>query len=226
MAGPDGVTGPYRLVWPAFWGRMKDGRVTPLLPEAVQEAAGEAVKRGRAAGEEGPGLSPGQVAAGLKALAAKEDADAGEAVYVSGGRLRRLAPDGSVALEDHEAARPYAWPLAHDVRPAKQSLGVTPNCADCHGSASPFFFGEVAAIGPAWDAARPVVPMYQFQGRDPVKLAAWALSYQGRPLFKIIGYAAAAVTAALLILYALYALGAVTRWFGAKAPGGRSEGRP
>jgi hypothetical protein len=195
------------------------------LPETVQEAAGEAVKRGRAAGEEGPGLSPGQVAAGLKALAAR-DADSGPAVYVSGGRLRRLAPDGSVAAEDHEAARPYAWPLAHDVRPAKQSLGVTPNCADCHGSASPFFFGEVAAIGPAWDAARPVVPMYQFQGRDPVKLAAWALSYQGRPLFKIIGYAAAAVTAALLVLYALHALGAVTRWFGAKAPGGRSEGRP
>ncbi len=33
-----GMLYPHRMTWPAFWGRLIDGELTPLNPEAVQEA--------------------------------------------------------------------------------------------------------------------------------------------------------------------------------------------
>jgi hypothetical protein len=232
----DGRIGPQRMVWPAFWGRMADGgKIAPLSAAAVTEAAGEAIRKARkvapgdspteAADRDAHGLTAEQIVAGLAAL--KALAEGNEAVYVAGGRLYRLAADGTLEVEEgHEAAAPCSWPIAHDVRPVSESLGVGKNCSDCHAIGSPFFFGEVAAEGPVSGAPPRTLRMYEFQGRDPVQLAAWALSYKGRPMFKIVGYAVAAVTALVLLLYALHALGALTRWFGAKAPGGQAEGPP
>ena len=53
-------------------------------------------------------------------------------MYVSGGKAYRLAEDGTAEAFDHEAARPYSWKLAHDVRPragpweSKAATNVTP----------------------------------------------------------------------------------------------------
>ena len=46
-------------------------------------------------------------------------------MYVTGGTLYRLN-DGSTLASDrnHPAAAAYTWPIAHNVRPAAQSLGV------------------------------------------------------------------------------------------------------
>ncbi len=38
MLRTDGVLYPHRTVWPAFWGEMKDVKIKPLNPEAVNEA--------------------------------------------------------------------------------------------------------------------------------------------------------------------------------------------
>ncbi|HUU93486.1 MAG TPA: hypothetical protein VM238_20025, partial [Phycisphaerae bacterium] len=62
--------------------------------------------------------------------------------------------------------------------------------------------------------------MYEFQGRDPLELKAWAMSYLFRPIFKVVGFATAGVIAAVLVLYVLLGLAALLRWAGTKAPPG------
>ena len=47
-----------------------------------------------------------------------------EAVYVAGGKLYSIN-NKVLVKDDHEAAEPYKWPIAHDVRPASQSLDLT-----------------------------------------------------------------------------------------------------
>ncbi len=219
-----GKTAPQRMVWPAFWGiEAEGGDVTPLLPEVVTLRAGDAIEQARReAGTKGSALTEAEIAAGLAALA--ESGGAGTPVYVSGGRLYRLSAEGGLATEDdHEAAHPYSWPIAHDVRPAARSLGVSSNCSDCHAAESPLFFGEVVAAGPAEVGEPRVLRMYELQGRDRTELEAWALSYKGRPLFKIVGYAAAGLIAAVVILYLFRALSALTRWLARTAPGARTK---
>jgi hypothetical protein len=57
------------------------------------------------------------------------------------------------------------WPIAHDVRPAAQSLGVR-NCEDCHSPDLPFFFGKVQVDSPIKGKAgyRVMKDIYEFAG--------------------------------------------------------------
>ncbi len=52
-------------------------------------------------------------------------------VYISGGKAYRLSADETAEEFTHSAAEPYAWKLAHDVRPARWSNG-TGGCYECH----------------------------------------------------------------------------------------------
>jgi len=76
----------------------------------------------------------------------------------------------------------YFWPLAHDVRPASQSLGIR-GCADCHSMEAPVYFGLIVAAG---QVPRPAGPqfMYQLRGEDGRLARAWALAFQQRQAFK------------------------------------------
>jgi hypothetical protein len=62
--------------------------------------------------------------------------------------------------------------------------------------------------------------MYEFQGLDATQLKAWSLSYQFRPMFKVVGFATAGVIGAVLLAYALLAVVALVRWAARKAPQG------
>jgi hypothetical protein len=65
--------------------------------------------------------------------------------------------------------------------------------------------------------------MYEFQGRDPLQLKAWAMSYLFRPMFKVVGFTTAGVIAAVLLLYVFVGLAALARWAARKAPQGPSR---
>lgn len=98
----------------------------------------------------------------------------------------------------------YRWPLAHDVRPAAQSLGAR-GCDDCHSSQGPVFFGRVSSAGEG--------RMHELHGCDPVLARVWALSFQARPAFKWFGF----VCAALVLLVILRELLASLPTHGAAA---------
>ena len=66
-------------------------------------------------------LTDAQIQPVLEALSA--DKSKGAAVFIAAGKIYRLE-GGKVKSEEHETAKPYAWALAHDVRPASQALGA------------------------------------------------------------------------------------------------------
>ena len=226
----DGIIGPRRMVWPAFWCRIeksdKDGapeKITPLGPDAAYDMAKdtfdkETESEGKDAGKEATGLTADRVLAVLAMLKEKDKAK-GEFGYVCAGKLYRPDADGALDAADHPAAKPAAWPIGHNVRPAAQSLGID-DCTDCHGFGAPVAFGEVEVPSPAEIGQGVTMAMYEFQGRDPLELNAWAMSYLFRPMFKVVGFGTAGVIAAILLLYVLLGLAALVRWAGKKAPPG------
>jgi len=209
----DGKIGPNKMMWPAFWGRSTDQTglsITPLLPAVVSKAAGALLAVDRSDKSKPPvyaTLDAETVAAVLEKLGD----EGGLPVYVVSGKVYRRGDGGKLVAYDAPPARPYAWPIAHDVRPAARSLG-SGGCTDCHSDKSAIFFGKVLAEGPAKVAEPTALAMYEFQGKDPTSLKLWALSYQGRPYFKILGYATAGIIGAVLLLYGFLGLAALTRW--------------
>ncbi len=109
-------------------------------------------------------------------------------------RNERDAIEPRRAVAVGTAGAPYTWPLAHDVRPAAQSLGVR-GCDDCHASDAPLFFGTVALP----DEVR---SMTAFHGYDATLAKVWGLGFVGRPIFKWFGIACAVLIAALLLRFA------------------------
>ena len=209
----DGRIGPHRVVWPAFWGRLAGGKITPLTPWAVTEAAGRPLRSRAGRSPDWKPLSQETIIAVLKALGG--DKDAGEAVYVAGGRLHRLASE-ALKAGDHPQAAPYTWPLAHDVRPAAQALGGGPDqagCRDCHTTDAAFFFGRVPADAPA-DVTPVAHEMTEFQELDSTEITAFNFTVVFRPYLKLTIFGTCAFVAAVLFWYGMRAVAAVARAFG------------
>ena len=217
----DGKIAPHKVLWPAYWCRVQGCLNAPMLqkiilPDVVQAAAKDALastdlKKWKL-------LTENQIKRILAALAQEKD-PAGDPVFVSGGQVHLLTTDGNlIGTRGWDA--PYAWPVAHDVRPKTQSLG-SGGCTDCHASDSAFYFGQVQADSTAEVGPPVTVAMYEFLGKDPTELRAWGTSYKLRPYFKIVAFAAAGVSAAVLLLYAFLGLAAALRRASGKAPRGR-----
>jgi hypothetical protein len=204
----NGKIAPHKLLWPAYWGTLKDQRVTPIDIEAVKEIVGQ-VFAGLELSASGdwPGSSEEHIA---KALNSLQKEVKGEAIYVAGGKVYSLDDSGKLGEQvGHLAARPYLWPIAHNVRPAAQSLGVR-YCTDCHATDAPFFFGDVTVDSPI-AAAREAKKMIEFQDISPSYAWAFAFSFVFRPFMKLVCLGSCAVLAIVLLLYALKALACVVK---------------
>ncbi|MHC4325830.1 MAG: hypothetical protein ACYSUX_16290, partial [Planctomycetota bacterium] len=103
----------------------------------------------------------------------------------------------------------YLWPIAHNVRPAAQALGVR-YCTDCHATDAPFFFGDVTVDTPV-ASARDSKKMIEFQNIDPLYTRAFASSFVFRPWMKMVLLDSCMLIALVLLLYALKALGCVIK---------------
>jgi len=125
--------------------------------------------------------------------------------YISGGRMFRLDESGNLAADEHPAAEPVVWPLAHRVRPAQQSLGIT-GCTDCHTEGSVFFFNSVRGDGPLKTQRMAVRPAHAFMELDKPYQKLFGLSFRIRPLFKVVLFVSVLVVGSLLLLMALVAL--------------------
>ena len=136
----------------------------------------------------------------------------GVPVYVANGQVYQFDKDAKDKLKvfAHKAAEPYAWPLAHDVRPARQSLGVT-GCTECHSKDAAISYGSVAPVGPATDDATPTKAMFELGGYDQKLLAQWEQSFQGRPIFKWVGFACIGAVVLILVLYFFVGLSGILK---------------
>ena len=206
----DGKIAPHKLVWPAFWGVLKDDSVTPIELGTVTKVIGDVLSKEKFPfSGDWPELTADHIVKGLTALSSGSSAE-GKAVYVTGGRLYSLDDSGQLdEQKDHPAAKPYMWPIGHGVRPAGQSLGIR-YCTDCHETKAPFFFGDVNVDTPVV-AARESKKMIEFQDIDPFYTWAFAFSFVFRTLMKIVLLGSCALIALVLLSYALKALGCVIK---------------
>jgi len=204
----DGKIAPCRMVFPAFFGRVqvKDGKVKPMLPAAVIEATGGLLAT--PAGKAPAAPTPEKIAAALKALGT--DKNAGLAVYVGGGKLWKLDGDKPVPSDD-PAAEPYAWPVAHDVRPASQSLGADGACTDCHSADSAFLFGKVPPITPVALGEPAPIEMNRFTGMDPTYYKLFGLTFIFRPYLKSFGFAVSGIVLLVILAFGLQGFASVLK---------------
>jgi len=210
LRADDNKITPHKMVWPNFWGTLRSDKVTPMAPAKVKVVARDAFKDLQAT--PWVALTNEQVGKVLAGISGAKDL-VGEPVYVSGGKLYRRAADGKVSAAEHAAAKPYAWPLAHEVRPASAALG-TRGCSDCHSSKSPIYFTQVVAQGPVAPTQALSKAMYEL--RDDNGLLAWlfAFTFNFRMMLKVISFGSAAVLAGVLVLYGLRGLGWLTNRMG------------
>jgi hypothetical protein len=205
----NGKIAPHKIVWPAYWATLEDKRVKPIKLDVLEQSI-RGVFADLEFPETGdwPRVTKEKITEALKVLGSAID---GKAVYVAGGNLYMLDDsDKLIEQENHPAAKPYMWPVAHNVRPAAQSLGVR-NCEDCHSPDAPFFFGDVTIDTPIVSERESTKKMIEFQNISPFYTWVFAFSFVFRPWLKVLVLACSVVLAGVLLLYALKALGCVAR---------------
>ena len=206
MKGQDGKIGPYKIFWPSFWAYQDGEAVTPIAPETVLEKATSLLDTVDEKEDDWRPLTEEQIQQVLLVLQQPDKTP----VYIAGGKLFQLDDDGKVSRAEHIAAAPYAWPMAHDVRPAEQSLGVR-NCQDCHTTEAAFFFGKVQMDSPVKAANGPeYVEMIQLQGIDRFNMWVFNFSFLFRPILKIVAFAACALIGLVLLAYAIKAVAVIS----------------
>jgi hypothetical protein len=178
-------------------GWLVDGKMAPLAPGFDVRTVTAKAKTEKTLTEEEVGLVLGALAG------TSENA---EFVYVSGGRTFRLDRTGKLVSEKHQAAEPVTWALAHNVRPAQQSLGWT-GCTDCHSAGSDFFFSKLEAAGPLL-TKRPVKrASNSFMGLGGLFQGFFGLTFVVRPLLKVVLTVCLVIVGSLVFLAGLLALG-------------------
>ena len=203
----NGKIAPHRLLWPAYWATVEDQNVAPIAFAAVTEVIVPVfADANRPTSGDWPELTSEHIAKGLKALAKSVK---GTPVYISAGKLYKLDDSDTLSEEEHPTAKPYLWPIAHNVRPAAQSLGIR-YCTDCHTTDGPFFFGDVSVDSPIV-AARETKKMVEFVKVRPFYTKAFAFSFVFRPWMKIIALGSSAILAGVLLLYALKMLACIAK---------------
>ncbi len=146
-------------------------------------------------------------------LAIEEEFRGKQAVYVTGGTGWVRNGDAKLKVLSGEelgpAAEPYAWPMAHNVRPARQALGAE-GCTQCHSDEAKFFFAELKPVGLVPDQELLPVRVHELQQADMVRLKNWNQLFAGRSSFKIASLIALAATCLITLSVMAWNIG--TYW--------------
>jgi hypothetical protein len=219
-----GAIGPHRMLWPAYWGVMDGDKaendpsadepsrtIRPLPIDVVQRAAAKVFGRSKPKHAPAGPLTDEEIVVMFMQFTAARKGGAGEVVYVRDGCILRVDPEDAqrLAVVDNanaEAARPYLWPIAHDVRPASQSLGIR-GCTDCHSTNAPIYFGGLAAVDEPDATGRPFERMHELRDERMPVVRNWAMLFAGRGAFKILGVICTAILAVVLTRHGLAGLG-------------------
>ena len=215
----DGVIRPHRETWPSFWGFLVDGSIEPLDPDLAFGTVRRALRvRRDLMAELGTGdEARAKIAAGLTAFS--KTREGAVPVFVSGGRAWRLDATGEgIESFAHSTADSVRWPIAHDVRPARDALGAR-GCTECHASDAPFVHTEIVARSVVPDPSPLRTTALVEMQLDPTLVEAWETSFRGRDLFKWTGLAALGVVALVLLLHLAAIVFAMVRRVTGEDPG-------
>ena len=123
-------------------------------------------------------------------------------VFVSGGKVYAQDSNGLRSL-DNPIADPYAWPIAHNVRPAAMALG-SGGCTDCHSVDSPFYTGIITVDSPF---KTDDLMMADFHSQNLFAAQVFSNAFIFRPWLKGIIYLSVGLILSLLALFFFNGLG-------------------
>lgn len=184
-----GQLAPYRAGWPSYWARAgEDGKLTPLTIDELEQLV---LPKLPATDHEhsAESLTKQQIQEVLTQLG-------DDARYIAGGIVYGVGTADEGATE----AAPSLWPLAHNVRPAADSLG-SGGCTDCHANDAAIDFGSTAPAGRLSEL--PIIPqaaMNTLRDYDGARMSLWNASFAGRSYFKLFAWVSLTATALLLIV--------------------------
>jgi hypothetical protein len=189
-----------RLCW------LKDNEIKNLVSEFNLNAVKETVGYPELLTEE----QAKKILTALSEADISQDSETNkEYVYISSGKIFRINQQGSLEASEHPASEPVLWPLAHQVRPVQQSLGIN-GCADCHSWDSNFFFADVTASGPLKTKNPVERSAHSFMGLGGLYQKIFGLSFCARPFLKVILFIAALFLGSILIIMFIKTLGFLT----------------
>jgi hypothetical protein len=220
---------PHKMFYPTFWGRQNGDAITPIAPDLLNTKALQKLFGPKPTLDLQPPkpLTEDEIVKILDAIEAMEPPKPattqptttaasvpayfrGNPVFITGGKAFRRDGKGKLTSFDHDAAKPYAWPLAHDVRGAQQALGAR-GCTDCHASNAPLFDSTVSSNA-VLTSAIIKTPMSRLRGdTNAASMAAFAATYPMRPMLIATGYTCAVLLALVLIAYTGRAVAASAR---------------
>jgi len=205
---PEGKLSPFYLLWPSFWGNLKGKRLKPLNPLKIREIVNGVIGYIDSLGTGSwPSVSDSvvyQVLDTLRSSGIAED----EPVFLTGGKIFRQADGYRLKEIDAADIGPVIWPLAHDVRPAAQSLG-SDGCTECHGNNAAFFFGRIKVDSPLPAHKQDPVTMSGFQQKSSLQRRLFAASFLFRPWLKGILIALTLLPLLIIFIYIIRGVKAV-----------------
>jgi hypothetical protein len=207
MKQSDGTYAPHNVFWPAFWAYRHQNEVVPLPTDLVRPLVAEiyANDTTRTVGR-WPVLRDADILHVLQRLRQRDST--ATPVYVAAGKLFQADRYGKLEMIDHEAAGPYAWPVAHDVRSKAQSLGIR-GCADCHATDAPFHFGSVLIGSPYVVRLDSMARMTTYQDKSAISAWLFSLSFLFRPGLKVLIIAGFLLNALVVLIYAMRGLATI-----------------
>ncbi len=209
MTQEDGKIAPHNLIWPSLWVEMYGDSIVPMAIDQIRPVT-EILLANYDTLHIGNwlNLAPDSILKVIDSLEINPDRKTTYA-FISGGYLYSKNSEGILIKKEHPAAAPYSWPIAHDVRPAQQSLGVR-YCDDCHSTSSSFYYSSINMDSPLNLNNAAVVKMIDFQDINQIEAWVFSFSFLFRPWLKFIIIISLLIISCVLILYAFKGLSVIT----------------
>lgn len=202
-----GIIEPNNLLWPSYWAKIDSNSIKPLSLEQFAAIARPVIAHLDSLGSgDWPQIADTTL---IKVLDSLQITDSNTRFgYVSSGRIYYLDEQKNLKQKDRADLKPYTWPIAHDVRPASQSLGIN-GCSDCHSNSSPFYFADISMDTPLKNAGFKSVAMTEMMNKNSIESHVFSFSFLFRPWLKYLMFLCSFVLISVVILYGFKGLAGI-----------------
>ncbi len=190
---------PHYLIWPVYWATILGDTLQPLKISTVN-----AIVRPIIANMDSlpspfwPQVTDSAVQQVLDSL--KKALPKSSPALVAGPFVLQQNAQNQLTLSLTKQNPAYLWPLAHDVRPARQALGAN-GCNDCHAVGAPFFFAKVQNEPIGQVAQQPALATHHFLQEEAAEIYLLSFSFLFRPALKTFMVILLLLLASVFLIY-------------------------
>ena len=202
--GQDNRYKPHNLLWPSYWAEIDSERIIPLKMDVFLPITRKIIAHIDSLDQnDWPEIADTTLVKALDSLYKSKQLK-NPPVYVTGGKVYFLDKQKQLKSRQDKDAQPYLWPIAHDVRPAEQSLGIN-GCQDCHSPGSNFASADIFVDSPL-KSIDETIQMSTFLDKNIVYENVFASTFYVRPFFKYLLLSSFFILTAVVLIYGFMGL--------------------